>query len=257
MANDKIFVYSGTGNCYATAKQIAAELDMEIIHITEELTQSYPVATCRICVIVFPVYAFGIPMGLRRFIQNATIDVEYLAVITTKGSYQWGALAECVRLFRKRGRRVQYTNAIRAVENFVHMFKLPEPDQIMQTCARQNQLTNSIINDIKHRKTNNRFTFRPESSCVSFVFRRVTPMFARRYRIDENCNGCRVCYRVCPPHAIEMVDGKPKIHPKKCDHCQSCMQLCPRRAISFGKINPDSRRYIHPDVTLPELYKRD
>jgi len=254
---NKIFCYTGTGNCYASSKQIAKELNMEVIHITHELVESKPHVEGEVCIIVFPVYAFGVPKLVKHFIRATTFKVEHMVVLDTQGSWHGGALAEAIRLLRRRKQRVAYTKGIRAVENFVHMFKLPKEEQIVLITQKQQELTNGVISDIKNRKRNRRLLFRPGSDVISFVFRRVTGMFARRYKFTDDCNGCGICFKVCPPRAIEMTEGMPAILPKRCDHCQACMQLCPQKAIKYGRVKPNGRRYKHADVPLAELIKRE
>ena len=82
---------------------------------------------------------------------------------------------------------------------------------------------------------------------------------------DDYCDGLGDCLPVCPTGAIRMKERKrkgnvvsvPKFKARKCDHCQACMQLCPKRAIKYFRIKPQSPRYLHHDVTLNELIKRD
>jgi len=255
---NKIFVYSATGNSLASAKQIAVQFDAEIVHITDENVGEFG---GEFGALVFPVYAYGVPKTVKRFIQKSKFKFQYFALLATKGSHQGGSLAEGIKLFRKRKQRVHYSNGILCVENFVHMFKLP-PEEVLKTqIEQQRQKTAQVIEDLEKRKTNRRWRFRPESAFVSFVFKRFTKTFAKRYKITQQCNGCGICHKVCPAGAIQMVEmdndsQEPHIIPKLCDHCQACLQLCPKKAIRFGKIQPNGRRYKHSDVTVAELLKR-
>jgi len=255
-----VFVYSATGNSFATAKQISEALDFRLVNITDELiNQEF---TCDQAVFVYPVYAYGVPKTCKRFILNNKFNINYLASVATVGSSAGGAHVEVIKLFKRKDTRVNYTKAIKSVENFVHMFKLPEEEKIARLVKNQRELTATVIAEIRDQKARKRALVRPESVLVSLVFRSVTGIFERRYKITQDCNGCGICARVCPANAIEMLhngfDPTPEvvIHPKKCDHCQACMQLCPHRAIHFGRVTPDSRRYKHPDVTLKDLCKR-
>ena len=270
----KIFVYSGTGNSFATARGIGTAINAEIVHITDELAESRATYDLEVGVIIYPVYGYGMPKTVKRFIRQSRFNVEYLAVLTTFGSKHGGALGEGVRLLKRRGTKPHYTGGAKSVENYVHMFKLPTEERIAQLCAHQAEKTQQIIDDIIARKINRRVTFRPESSFVSWIFRRAARIFARRYKFTDDCTACEVCIRVCPANAITMEEVnknnlsvgesvdvepvmKPRVIAKKCDHCQACLQLCPKKAIRFGKIQPDGRRYCHVDVKLPELFKRD
>jgi len=254
-----IFVYSGTGNSLASAKQIAKAINAEVIHITAELAETPATFSGGTCVLIYPVYAYGMPMTVKHFVIANKFNFEYFAVVTTCGSYSKGAFAEAIKLLKKCGQRVHYSTEVKSVENYVHMFKLPVEETIARTIEAQTKITDHVIADIRERRTNKRIMFRPLSIFVLCVFRLATPSFARRYRFNDSCNGCGICARVCPSRAIEMVDGKPNIGPKGqylCDHCQACLQLCPCRAIEFGKIKPDGRRYKHSDIEVSDLFKR-
>jgi len=230
---------------------------MKVEFITAELVASKPVIEGELGIIMAPPYAYGLPMTVKRFIQASAFRVQYMAVLATPGSTHGGMLAEAARLLSRRKQKVSYSMGIKSVENFVQMFKLPSEEGIVLANIRQNERTDAVIADIKNRKRKRRFLFRPDSSFVSFLFRRITATFARRYRFTEACNGCGICAKVCPARAITVFEGKkPRVDPKKCDHCEGCTMLCPQKAIRFGKITPDSRRYKHPDVSLGELYKR-
>jgi len=256
----EIFCYSGTGNCLSSAKQLAAALNMTVVHITDELASSKISFAGEMGIIIYPVYAYEMPKTVKRFILNNSFNYKYFAVLTTFGSSPGGAYAEAIRLFRKRKQRIHYTGGAKSVENFVHMFKLPPEDKIKQLTQTQRELTKSLAEDITTRKTNKRFKFRPFSKLISMLFRSVTGIFARRYRVTDACTGCEICLKICPANAITMIEkgGKkiPTFLDKKCDHCQSCLQLCPHRAIRFGKVQPESRRYCHADVKTGEMIKR-
>lgn len=254
-----IFVYSGTGNTIASAKQLATALTAKTEKIRAELTGEF---AGEVGILMYPVFAYGMPMEVKRFIKRATFKFDYFAVITTCGSYSKGAFAEAIRLLKRRKQKVHYSDEIRSVENFVHMFKLPPQDAIAQIISTQKQRTAQIAQNIADKKTNRRFLLRPMSSFILWVFRRATPMFARRYKFTPACTNCGICVKVCPSGAVRPVTkpesehATPTVDAKRCDFCQGCLQSCPHRAIRFGKIQPESRRYKHPDVSIDELFKR-
>ena len=244
MDKGNIYVYSGTGNCLAIAKQIAAELDLEVIKITAELAAEKISVDCDRAVIIYPTYAYGIPKTARKFVKSANWNVKYLAVLTSIGSHHGGSLAECIRLLKRKGQKTAYSNAVRSVENYVHLFGWPSEKKIELRCSQQKEKTAKVIIDIKEQKTNKRILFRPESCFVSLILRGAVLLLAKRYRAAKNCTGCGICRRVCPANAISIKDGKRKVKvcSKKCDHCQACLMLCPSKALRYGRITPKSRR---------------
>lgn len=256
---NSVFCYSGTGNSLASAKQLAALLDMQVVHITDELAQSKSNFKGDVAIVVFPVYAYGMPKTVKRFIKGNNFEYKYLAVLVTMGSSAGGTYAEAIKLFRRKKQRVAYTKGIAAVENYVHMFKLPSEEDIKTITVKQINVTEAVAEEIKNRKTNKRFGFRPGSVFISFIFRRAIRLFVRRYKVTTECTGCGICHKICPAGAITMTESEGRTMPafsKKCDHCQGCLQLCPKKALHFGRIKPESRRYRHSDINIDEMVKR-
>ena len=59
---------------------------------------------------------------------------------------------------------------------------------------------------------------------------------------NVSCNGCGLCMRNCPAHAITLRDGKP-IWAAQCFQCLRCINECPQQAIQYGKSTAGRRRY--------------
>jgi uncharacterized protein (DUF362 family)/Pyruvate/2-oxoacid:ferredoxin oxidoreductase delta subunit len=49
------------------------------------------------------------------------------------------------------------------------------------------------------------------------------------------CTGCGMCYRSCPPKALQMKAGKPTLELKKCIRCFCCHELCNLNAIKIKR----------------------
>jgi len=257
--NGAVFVYSGTGNNLAVAKQIAAVFNLKIIHITDELTKNPTNFEGNTGVFCFPTYGLGLPLTARNFIKNNHFKFKYMAVLTAMGSNRGGALAEAIRLFIRRGQTVHYSKGIKSIENFVHLFGYGPFKRSEFKINRQRKITNQIIDDMKSQKTNSKLMFRPLSFLIGALTRWGTRVFMTRYKFLDTCNSCGVCVKVCPANALSInkqKNPKPKMINKKCDACQGCLQLCPQKAIKKFRVQPHSMRYIHTDVVLEELFKR-
>jgi formate hydrogenlyase subunit 6/NADH:ubiquinone oxidoreductase subunit I len=69
--------------------------------------------------------------------------------------------------------------------------------------------------------------------------------------VDEKCDGCAVCEKVCPVKNIKIVDSKP-VWQHRCEMCLACDEWCPKRAIHhWSKVK--GKDYHHPSVTLSDM----
>jgi ferredoxin len=72
----------------------------------------------------------------------------------------------------------------------------------------------------------------------------------KSFWVDDKCNSCGICSRVCPANNIQMIDEKPTwLH--RCGQCFTCLQWCPQEAIQYGK-KPSNTRSI---ITLELRWK--
>jgi ferredoxin len=74
----------------------------------------------------------------------------------------------------------------------------------------------------------------------------------KSFWVDNKCNSCGICEKVCPARNITLVDGKPTWN-KKCQQCLACIQWCPEKAIQFGKKTPLYPRYHHASVKAVDM----
>jgi ferredoxin len=75
------------------------------------------------------------------------------------------------------------------------------------------------------------------------------------YTVNDNCNTCRTCERVCPRKNISMVDGKPSWQ-DDCEMCFACFQWCPQKAIQYRGLTPSDDKRRNSQVTVKEMLLR-
>ena len=80
------------------------------------------------------------------------------------------------------------------------------------------------------------------------------PKMDKKFWVDDKCNACGICYKVCPAGNITMHEGKP-VWNNRCEQCFACLQWCPQEAIQYGKKTPKYERYHHPEVLLKDMLK--
>jgi len=245
----KICYFSGTGNTKWSAIKIAEALGdkYELINIGVESDKKEIILEADAVVLVFPSYAYGLPIIVNKFIKKAVFKTPYIASFVTFGTSPGGTLAEACRILKRKGINAAYWGRIPAVENYIAIFGPPKP----KTCEKRLQLQRTATVEAAHcvaeRRKNSINTFRPFSFFISALFSLGVKIFYKWYKVNSDCDGCGDCEKVCPVGAITVKAGYP-VFSKKCEHCQGCLNYCPQKAIQFGRLKPDTPRYHHPEI---------
>jgi len=69
--------------------------------------------------------------------------------------------------------------------------------------------------------------------------------FWREFRVDETCDACGLCEKLCPTDSIQIENAIPKWS-KTCEQCMRCVNYCPKHAIfqkSGGSIKGKNTYY--------------
>ncbi len=254
-----VFWFSGTGNSLAVAKRLAAATAAEACLPIAAATAS-SVGIHDHLILVFPVYAWGVPAIVERFIAGLPSAVATRAtVVVTHGGAPGPAAAVAATLLEGKGVAQIATHAVRMVDNFPPFGGPPKP----ATCDKRLQLAEAKIASLcaaaaagapasgPRRQLLGRFLGRP----LNALFRRWIKGGYRHFRKTAACTGCGLCERLCPVANIEMVDGRPVWH-ARCEFCFACFHWCPESAVAFGRCGPGRRRFHHPAVEAKELCGR-
>ncbi len=253
-ASVKIFYFTGTGNCLAAAKALKARLANSVIYNISELMrhQSESVIADAV-VLIYPSYAYEMPVLVRRFIRRTEFVSPYIAALVTYGSHYGGALAEAKRLLKRKKLPLSFAGAIPSVENFVALFGRQKPEKIAKRLAMHNYSVENIAKNIEARKTNTVSSVKLLSSLVSIIFRTARPLLRRMFSVSrKRCKGCGICQKVCPVGAVTLKRGRPRFG-KGCQQCQACIHWCPQGAIRFLRKRSYRSSYHNPEVEIAEL----
>ena len=253
----RIFYFSGTGNTLWSARKIAETIggDCELHNTGTEAYLETITIEADAVVLLFPSYAYGAPVIVRRFVKKAVFKTPYIACFVTFGTTPGGALAEIARILRPKYRGGCYYGRIPAVENYTAIFGPPKANITGRRLALQREATRAAARAVMARQTNRVQTFRPLSSFVSLLFSLGVKIFYRYYRVAPDCDGCGICEKLCPVAAI-VIQNKRPVFSGKCEHCQGCLAWCPRQAVQFWRLVSGVPRYHHPEITQADMARR-
>lgn len=251
-----IYWFSGTGNSLSVAKDLAATMPgAELIPIAEAINRPPPAADT--IGLVFPVYAFGPPAIVERFIETLDVAPEsYIFSVCTCAVTSGSTLHYLSKMLRRRGLELDASWIVKQPENYPPLGGTPGPKAQAKTHAAAIEKTACIAEELRTRP-HGRFEkaslfYRAGGHLAYPAFRWFERHRADRFfRADKKCNGCGLCAEVCPVANVEMKEGRP-VWLGHCEQCFACFHWCPQNAVQYG---PSGRitRYHHPETVIKDF----
>ncbi len=234
----------------------------------------------------------GIPLIVRRFVGTLEgIESKYLFAICTHGGMPGATIGSLAAAIESRSGALSAGYAVRmsisysAIQKIGHAFFNKELETDIDADNRKRQVLfaraerkwdviQGIINGRKKAKLETLGNiarsilvpffllqkqaavsrFRDLSKSSSDSYDELTMFADRSFRVNDRCNGCGVCAKICPVQNIKMVDKRPTWQ-HGCENCYACFQWCPKDAI-HGKIVEYQNKYHHPDVKISDMIYR-
>jgi Flavodoxins len=256
-----IYYFTGTGNSLQCARDIADGLGGATLIPMQKATEKevFPAADC--IGLVFPVYAWGLPHAVKRFIRRLSGKNKgrYIFAVATSGGRFAGALVLTRRKLRAKGLRLSAGFSVVMPTNFILLHQTSEEKQKSLFDAMKAKV-GEIVSAVKSREQRKVETGPLSDRLLrtGIIYRFASPFFKRMdhsFRTDQRCTGCGLCSRVCPARNIAFQDGVPKWK-HHCEMCLSCLNLCPGKAIQYGKMTEGKQRYQNPYVDVKDLMYR-
>jgi len=246
----QIFYFTGTGNCLLISREIAKALgNTEILSIAKDEIK-YPIDTLGV---VFPIYFSALPEIVDSFIKNLdTSQIDYIYAIATNNGMTGAAHHIINKTLKKKGKYLNASFSIKMPGNYLPMYApLPKEEQQIRIKNGKEKVT-EIVKIVKEKKD---IRVSGIGKILSFMQKRNNRKLKLRdekFWMDENCNSCGICEKICPVNNIEMVDGKPKWL-RKCQQCMACIHWCPQVSIQVAKKTLGRARYQNPEISLKDL----
>lgn len=245
----KIFYFTATGNSLYVAKRIGGEL----YSIPQMLKEGKREFEDEAIGFVFPCYGLGLPRMVIEFIRQSQFRAEYFFAVMTYGNMAASGLRHPEEVGRQAGIEFSYTNEILMIDNYLPLFKIE--DQLEKESSKKiEEKLGQIVSDITSRQKK---LTRKGLASVAFS-KLIYNYFSgkqfdagdKRFIVQNNCNSCKVCEKVCPKKNIRVGEKPEFLH--RCDACYACIHHCPQKAIHV-KSEKSNTRFINRNVKLTEI----
>ena len=249
---NRIFYFTATGNSLQVSNDLAEMLgDCEVVSIAG-FDRAEPITAERIG-IVFPVYFWGLPLIVERFLNEMKIEGNpYLFAVATFGLWPGKALELAEGVLRRRGMQMNTGFFIKMPDNYILWYGAKS--QAAQTKCFQNEkekikkisrvfLSKANTPIEKSRYGIDRLLTVPVNRLSVKKFSATSSKFS----VNNDCIGCGRCAGICPVQNIRLENGKPKWE-NQCEACLACIQRCPKLAINYNHKTERRKRYVNPYV---------
>ena len=245
-----IFYFTSTGNCLSVAKKIGGTL-VSIPQIFNRLQPEYRDDKIGV---IFPIYGFGTPKMVEKFLIEVKLIAKYTFIIGTYGNLPGAAMLNVQKLANLHGYKFDYAESLLMVDNYLPGFDIK--DQIAKLPEKKTDKNLArIVSDIhagKQLQATAGVTWRIATTMIKFGKKIILGAGqCKNYIIDDKCVKCGVCSKVCPSGNIKVRDNN-VIFGDNCEACEGCVHLCPKNAIHM-KQEKSAERWRNPDVSLVEI----
>lgn len=240
-----IFCFTSTGNSMYAAKKIAEKIGGKVLPMNNGRVQ----AEDDIIGFVFPVYFWGLPRMVERFVTELRISNKdaYVFSVLTSGGPGFGVLGRLKELLREKGISLHYGTRLISVSNYLPEFEAKDSEAVRR---RVDEKLVRITDAISSR----RFKRIQAFTIINKMIYRIFPDESsdQYFTVGSTCTGCTICQQVCPAKNITIADGKPGFQ-HRCEHCLSCIHNCPAHAIDWKQKTQGKERYRNAGVSLNDL----
>jgi len=254
--NTTIYYFSGTGNSLKIARDLSEKLSScELVPIAKAIKRDIIESSTKKVGFIFPLYWWGLPEIVRDFAKKIDLsNTDYIfAVITCAMSTLGGGLHQLKSIIEKKSKKLDAGFLIPMPANYIplsDMISEKKQDIVFKKAQKKVEMISEIILTNKKKLEKEIFHFLRPISHRRFI--KKVNHFDKKFNIDDKCNSCGICVKVCPVNNINLHDGQPQwLH--KCQSCLACIHFCPQESIQYGTKTLKTQRYHHPEITVKDL----
>jgi Pyruvate/2-oxoacid:ferredoxin oxidoreductase delta subunit len=244
-----IFYFSGSGNSYAVAKQIADRIEGERVISLARFDDFKQCDNAERIGIVFPCYGASAPDIVLDFknklFKRINKTGKYVFAVITYAHSPGSSYLDFKEV-------VDAWFKVKMPENDSYGWWVPAPKKQKILLAQSVVEIDGFAKDIQNKKAIIMYRAIPGIRLVTHVGNKMVKNmykdFDKMLYADDKCVKCQQCIKYCPVQNITF-DNKP-VWGTDCANCFGCVNRCPQSAIQVGKRTKGKRRYVHPDYKI-------
>jgi ferredoxin len=254
----RIYHFSGTGNSLWAARTLAEHMDdCSLEPMVSALAAGGPVRPSEDRIgLVFPVYMYRMPHLVRRFVEALETSAPIFALATCGGD-ACDLMAKLERRLKRRGMTLRSGNLLRMQSNYTPFGEPPPEPELSDKLAKAQEHLAALAPAIAagSASVEREYSWRRAYVHPGMLYRlghAMVPKTDKDFVVDDRCNGCGLCAKVCPVGNLVMAGDRPSWN-SRCEQCFACLQWCPKEAIEVGEKTAGRRRYHHPTIKAKDI----
>ncbi|MCH5228803.1 MAG: EFR1 family ferrodoxin [Muribaculaceae bacterium] len=263
-----VFYFSGTGNTTFVATTLSNFLNIPLRFIPETEISTLDIPSERI-LIVFPVYSWGVPPLVSKFIKDLGKDfwekvkAKDLSVdcVMTCGDEVALAPEMITKDLWNQGIELTSIWSVIMPNNYVLLpgFDV-DPIEVekskLAACEGRILEIAQALNRGEKRIDVTRGKIAWLKSRIVFPLFKKWGIFPKNWHYSDSCISCGKCANICPLINVKMENGHPKWG-NRCCSCLGCYHVCPVHAVEYGKETQKKGQYLFPlkKISLRNCHK--
>ena len=254
-----IYYFSGTGNSLKVAQDLVEKLeDTELRPIAKIWKEKNLESTSENTGFIFPLYYSGLPKIVHDFIDKLDIGRTkyFFSVVTSAGDINEQPLQQLDKLLKKKSKKLNAGFYVSMPNNYIIGFDIHSKEHQKEFFKNSANQISIILEKVNKQEDNlsQEFFQKDVTRSAKFNknFRDSVNESDKAFHVNENCNNCGICEKICPVNNIILINGIPEWQ-HKCQQCLACINFCPEKAIQYGNQTQKTQRYHHPEISITDI----
>ena len=250
--NNSILYFSGTGNTYDLASKIAKEGKIQLVNVSSLVEEEVIEINCDKIGVAFPIYYGGIPNIMNKTISKMVfLNEQYFFALATYGGMPANPFKLLQRKLKEKGASLGAGFLMNMPGNYLPMYGARRSSVQIKNFKKADKKIEEVAEIIISKKVlpYEKSPYIIDRPFANLSEKRVEKLAALdvNFNVDNNCNNCGICLRICPVKNINIENGKIKWL-GRCEQCMACIQHCPREALQYSNKTSKRKRYTNPNV---------